>query len=271
MAKGMERTLDGIAVSDASEDVRSAFIRRTYAHLAAAIGIFAGIEAILLGPLKAQIEPLVLSMVQGWTWLLVLVAFMAVGWIADRWARSDMSPTMQYMGLGLYILAEAFIFLPLLYIATTFTSPDVLPTAAILTLTLFGGLTATVFITRKDFSFLRTILAVGGFIALGVIVVAITFGFSLGAIFSVALIGLAAGYILYYTSQVMHHYRPDQHVAASLALFAAVALMFYYVLWLLISLSSNSASRSSRPILSLLPSPCVFPSRRLTCPSTNLT
>ena len=66
--------------------------------------------------------------------------------------------------------AEAIIFMPLLYIAAYLTNPDVLPTAAILTLGLFGGLTATVFITKKDFSFLRTILSVGMFIALGFVV-----------------------------------------------------------------------------------------------------
>jgi FtsH-binding integral membrane protein len=140
---------------------------------------------------------------------------------------------MQYLGLGLYVVAESIIFLPLLYIAMIYTSPEVIPTAAILTLGLFAGLTGTVFITRKDFSFLRGILMVGGFVAMGLIVCAIMFGFELGTIFSVAMIGLAGGYILYYTSAVMKHYRTDQHVAAALALFAAVALMFWYVLRLL--------------------------------------
>jgi FtsH-binding integral membrane protein len=41
---------------------------------------------------------------------------------------------------------------------------------------------------------------------------------------------VASGYILYHTSNVMHHYHTDQYVAASLALFASVALLFWYVL-----------------------------------------
>ena len=41
---------------------------------------------------------------------------------------------------------------------------------------------------------------------------------------------LMSGYILYYTSNVMPHYRTDQHVAAALALFAAIATLFYYIL-----------------------------------------
>ena len=161
---------------------------------------------------------------------------MFVGHVADRWARSDKSPAMQYLGLGLYILAEAIIFMPILFIAVYFTSPDVLPTAALLTGCLFVGLTGTVFITRKDFSFMRSALTIGGVVAMGLVVCSILFGFNLGTIFSVAMIALAAGYILYYTSNVLHHYRTDQHVAASLALFAAVALMFWYILRLVMSL-----------------------------------
>ena len=56
------------------------------------------------------------------------------------------------------------------------------------------------------------------------------FGFSLGLWFSLAMIVLAAGSILYNTSNVLHRFRLDQHVAASLSLFASVALLLYYVL-----------------------------------------
>jgi hypothetical protein len=75
--------------------------------------------------------------------------------------------------------------------------------AAITTLALFGALTAVVFITRKDFSFLRGILMFGGFAAMGLIVVAILFNFNLGPIFIYAMIALSCGYILYYTSNVL--------------------------------------------------------------------
>lgn len=225
-----------VALSPSSE--RSAFIRRTYAHLAGAILTFAVLEYILLVPLQPVTLPLIVKMVStGYGWLVVLGLFMLVGYVADRWARSEHSRAVQYAGLGLYIVAEAVIFLPLLYVAAFYTTADVIPTAAVLTLCLFAGLTGTVFITKKDFSFMRGILTIGGFVAMGLIVCAIAFGFNLGTFFSVAMIALAGGYILYYTSAVMKHYRPDQHVAASLALFAAVALMFWYVLRLLMALN----------------------------------
>jgi FtsH-binding integral membrane protein len=113
--------------------------------------------------------------------------------------------------------------------------PEIIPTAAVATLGLFGALTLVVFVTRKDFSFMRSILMFGGVAAMGLIVCAILFNFSLGPIFTVAMIALACGYILYDTSNVLHHYRIGQHVAASLALFAAVALLFWYILRLFMS------------------------------------
>ena len=220
-------------VFHATADVRSDFIRRTYTHLAFAILAFILVESLLLQWSGAA--ALVYLMVDGYSWLFVLGAFMGVSWLADEWARSDTSPQLQYIGLGLYVVAEAVIFLPLLYIAANFSSPDVIPAAGIITALLFGGLTFTAFTTKKDFSFLRSILATGGFVALGVIVASILFGFSLGIVFSTVMVGFAAGAILYDTSNIIREYRPDQHVAASLALFASVALLFWYVLQIVMS------------------------------------
>jgi FtsH-binding integral membrane protein len=121
-------------------------------------------------------------------------------------------------------------------LAVRYSDPTVLPTAALITGLLFAGLTVVAFTTGADFSFLRGVLVIGFFVALGLIVASIIFGFQLGVIFAVAMVGLAAVAILYSTSNVLHYYRTDQHVAAALSLFAAVALMFYYVLWILLSL-----------------------------------
>ena len=140
---------------------------------------------------------------------------------------------MQYMGLGLYIVAQAIIFVPILYMASAFE--NVIPTAGVATIGLFSVLTAVVFITRKDFSWMRKILMFGGLAAIGLIACAIFFQFALGPIFTYAMIALACGYILYHTSNVLHHYHIGQHVAASLALFASVALLFWYILMLVMS------------------------------------
>lgn len=220
--------------AQAAAGERTDFITKTYLHLAGAIGLFVALEAVLLS--MPGVENLVRLMIgERYSWLIVLGAFMLVSWVAESWARSAVSQTTQYLGLGLYVLAEALIFVPLLFIATTLDAQlgtHIVSSAAVATLGLFGILTATVLLTRKDFSFLRSVLWFGGLAAVGFIIVAILFQFNLGPIFIYAMIALACGYILFHTSEVMHHYRIGQHVAAALALFAAVALLFWYIVLL---------------------------------------
>ena len=192
----------------------------------------------LLGPENLQIIAVLTT--QCFNWLLVLGLFMVVSWIADRMARSKTSRGVQYAGLALYVGIEAVLLLPLLVIAVFFVNdPTLIPTAALITGVLFLGLTVVAFTTRTDFSFLRGVLVVGGFIALGLIAASILFGFTLGLIFSVVMVAFASAAILYYTSNVLRYYRTDQYVAASVTLFASVALLFFYVLQILISLRSG--------------------------------
>jgi FtsH-binding integral membrane protein len=218
----------------APAEARAAFIRRTYGHLAGAILAFIALEALLISSGAGEMS---LGMLRGrFAWLIVLAAFMGVSWLANAWAQSNQSRGLQYLGLALYVGAQAVIFLPLLYIANTYF-PGTIPSAGILTLAMFGGLTAAVLITRRDFSYLGPILSIGGLLALGFIVASIFIGFNLGLIFCFVMVALACGYIIYYTSNVLHHYRTDQYVAASLALFASVALLFWYILQILMSTS----------------------------------
>ncbi|MGA9521136.1 MAG: Bax inhibitor-1 family protein [Myxococcaceae bacterium] len=223
-----------ISVAEASPADRLSFIRKTYAHLAVAIFAFMGLEAALLAsPLStAMMEALAGSK---YGWLVVMAAFVGVGWVAERWARTGTSVAMQYLGLGLYVVAEAFIFIPLLYVAAAYFGPSIIVEAGLYTALVFAGLTGTVFFTRSDFSWLRPMLMVASLAALGVIIASILFGFTLGTLFSAVMVVVAAGYILYYTSNVLHHYPVGSHVAASLALFSAVALLFWYILRILMS------------------------------------
>ena len=224
-------------VSDAASTVRAAFIRRTYQHLAGAVLGFLIVEALLLQWSGAAM--LVRTMLSGYGWLIVLAAFMGVSWLAQQWAHSDTSPQMQYLGLGLYVVAEAVIFLPLLYIAATLSSPSVIPTAGIITGLLFAGLTYFAWSSQKDFSFISGVLSIGGFVALGVIIASMIFGFHLGVLFACLMVGYAGAAILYSTSNVMREYRSDQHVAAALALFASVALLFWYVIKVVMELTDR--------------------------------
>jgi FtsH-binding integral membrane protein len=225
----------GAFAFQAQADERADFITKTYLHLAGAIGLFVILEAVFLNLLDMQrITSLMIG--SQFSWLIVLGLFMVVSYIANNWAQSAVSKSTQYMGLGLYVFAESILFAPLLYIANRL-SPDhsVISSAAVATLGLFGVMTAIVFFTRKDFSFLRSILVFGGFAAFGFILVAAVCNLNPGPIFTYLMIAFACSYILYDTSNVLHHYRVGQHVAASLALFASVALLFWYVIQLFLS------------------------------------
>jgi FtsH-binding integral membrane protein len=168
--------MEGRIAAEASADARAAFIRRTYGHLALALLAFAGLETVLVKSVSLEtIQQLFFS--SRFSWLIVLAAFMGVAYLADYWARSGATPFMQYLGLGLYVAAESVIFLPMLYIAVYFSAdPLLIQKAGIMTLMLFGGLTFAVFVTRSDFSFLRTFLSIATFVALGIVVVSVFFG-----------------------------------------------------------------------------------------------
>src|SRR5215203_5588821 len=210
----------GNSAADALPAERAQFIRKTYLLLAAAVLAFIVVEGFLFASGAAGAILSVLSFGGSIGWLLVLVAFMGISYLANRWAMSDVSSTTQYLGLGVYIIAEAVIFVPLIAIAM-YKSGDssVLAQAGIVTLGLFLGLSATVFLTRTDFSFLGPILAIGGFVALGAIVAGALFGFSLGSFFAFAMVAFAGSAILYNTSNVMLRFNTNQYVAASLTLF----------------------------------------------------
>lgn len=223
-------------VANAGESTRVEFIKKTYQHLAYAILAFIGLEYVLLNSPIAEV--ITRNLTSGISWLIVLGAFMGISWIADSWARNATSKGMQYAGLGLYVFAEAIIFVPMLYIAKLY-APDVILMAGIFTGLLFIGLTYTAFTTKKDFSFLGPFLMMGGLVALGFIATSLIFGFSLGIVFSAVMILFASASILYSTSNIIRHYRSDQYVAASLSLFASVALLFWYILSFLMSLSSD--------------------------------
>lgn len=215
-------------VANATEIEKAAFYRKTYSHVALAVLVFIGLETVLL-----RIDPLVnaLLQLQGYSWLILLGGFMGVTWLAQNMAYKNTSKAMQYGGYFLYILAQAVIFVPMLYIAMYYGGgPQMIMQAAVITGGMFLGLTAAVMLTRTDFSFLRTGLTVGFFIALGLMIAGLLFGFNLGLWFSVGMVILASGSILYSTHQIKNEFGTDQYVPAALSLFASLMLLFWYIL-----------------------------------------
>ena len=227
------------SVAELPEESRAQFIRKTYGHLAGAIALFVVLEAMFF---SIGLHTVVLSLLgtSQYSWLIVLGLFMGVSWLAEKWANNGASQGMQYAGLGLYTLAEAVIFLPLITMAVLMTGDlSLLIQAGMVTFAMVLGISAVALTTRKDFSFLGGILKVGGFVALGLIVLSFFLPITLGFWFSAAMVVFASGCILYNTSNLIHRYEPGQHVAAALSLFASVALLFWYVLQLLMRLKRD--------------------------------
>jgi FtsH-binding integral membrane protein len=225
-------------VASQSVDVRAEFVRKTYAHLAGAIAAFVLLELFLFSIPGIRSTVFGLLGASSYSWLIVMGIFMVTSHFANKWAMNATNLSTQYLGLGVGVLAWSLVFLPILLLAERMTGDLTLITkAGGVTGLLFAGLTFVAFTTKKDFSFLGGFLKIGGFIAMGVIVIAIIFPsfITLGFWFSVIMVLFAAGSVLYSTSNIIHHYNTNQYVAASLGLFASVALMFWYILRIFMS------------------------------------
>ncbi len=245
----------GVAGADATVGVsaRKRFIQLTYLHLFGAILLFAGVEYLLQTNaflIKNVNDPLTTFALLGprWHWGVVLAAFAGLSFFAHYLAEHTTSKPLHYVGLVLYTIGEALIFVPLLAIVLWVShdmvkegkgDPNIIRDAAYVTLGVFGALTASVFLTKKDFSFLGGALAIG-FAAAGLLIIlSLVFGFNLGIVFAIAMVVLCAGQILFKTSQVMKHDDVDNYVGASLDLFASIALLFWYLLQIIMEMRSK--------------------------------
>jgi uncharacterized protein len=225
----MDNLSNGQLSLPGATDARAAFITRTYTHV---VGAILGFVLVELALFESGLAESVARWMFGFNWILIMGAFMLTGWLASRTARTSQSLGMQYFALAAYVVAEAFIFVPLLYIADM-KAPGAIDSATLITLLGAGGLMFVAHRTRRDFSFLRAILMWGGVIALLAIIGGLVFGFALGTWFSVLMIGFAGAAVLYDTSNIIHHYPEDRYVSAAMELFASIALMFWYVLRLM--------------------------------------
>lgn len=224
-----------IMIGSLSEVERAAFYKKTYAHVAGGVLVFVLFEYLLLQ--SETIVDFMLSMTEGYKWLLMLGGFMLATNYAEGMALKTSDKNMQYLAYGIYIFFEALIFVPMIYIAAFYmdSGPEILNQAAIVTLALFTGLSAAVLFTKKDFSFLKIGLTIGFFIAIGLIIAGALFGFNLGLWFSVGMCLLAGGSILYQTSNLIKKYGVEDYIPAALGLFASLMLLFWYILRIFMS------------------------------------
>ncbi len=215
-----------VPVSDLAAREQSSFLTRVYAHLILAVLLFVGLEVWFF---HSGIAEGVLRIFSSVSWLVVLGGFMLLSWLATMIAVPSVARPLQYAGFALYVLLQALITIPLLDAANQ-AAPGVIASAAQATIGGFLLLTAVVVTTGRDFSFLRSFLIWGGLLGFAVIVCAVLFKFNLGTWFSVAMVALAGGSVLYTTSNIMRGFPANAEVAASMQLFAGIAMMFWYML-----------------------------------------
>ena len=229
-------------VADAPAADRAAFFRRTYGLVAIGFAAFAALLAIFFvgfdqrsGIAFAVFAGLgsMISSLGGWSILLVMLAFWGATTVAQSLAFNRASRGTQYAGLGLYVILEALIFIPLIgyvILSTKGNASSVLLPAGIVTGGMIAGLTALVFMTNLDFSFLKVAIILGSFAAIAIVIVAAIAGLSLGAWFSIAMIVLMATVILYQTNEIKNTLETDQHVAAAFILFSSFVTLLFYVI-----------------------------------------
>ena len=220
----------GFAIHAAVNE-RMGFIRKTYAHLAGElVGVFVMAWMTLKIPVLRGIAEAL------WTNMLVYLAlFFGVAFVSRKLLEGNRAVSTQYAGAGLWVFFLGLLVAPLALIAEArFGSLAVLGEAFILTSCVFGGLTAYVFLSKKDFSFIGGALSMITMIVFGISLIGAFMG-GLPSIWSLVWVVLLGGWVLYDTSNILHHRRVDQYVAASVDLLVDFVFMFIHIAMLLMN------------------------------------
>lgn len=236
----MASVLTNTPVVTLSDEDRGSFVISVYQHVMAAIAAFVAIEALFFMTGVAERLSNFVFAGGGGRWLLILGAFMVGQWFVSNAATDLGNPARQYGALLGTAALQALIFAPFLwYVYNVLDAGTTVTAAAVITGIGFVVLSGIAMFTRKDLSFLRPMIMWGFGIALMLIVGAALFGFNLGVWFSVAMIALSGGAILFQTQSIIRTYPSNAYVPAAIALFGSLMTMFWYVLRLLIQLTQD--------------------------------
>lgn len=198
------------SVSQSPVEVRMNFIRKTYALFMAGI-----LMCVLAGTACLSVPALTGVAISLWKTPLLAI-LLVYGAVFAASAVSEVEG-LNYAALFGFTGLIGFMFAPIV----AMYAPAVVGQAAFLTILIFGSLTAYVFVTKKDFSFLGGMLFVG-LIALILGGLANVFIFrNSGASYWMAWVTLFlfSGYVLYDTSNIMNRYSERSYCSAALALF----------------------------------------------------
>ena len=211
----------GTPVAAASEETRFNFIRKTYVLFMAGI-----LTAVVSGAICLTVEP-VLAIALGILRMPILAFGLIIGGsiAAQALARKE---GVNYLALFGFTALIGMIFAPIIAIY----APSVIGQAAFLTCVIFGSLTAYVFVTRKDFSFMGGMLFIGmvGMVLAGAANLFFFKSSGMSYWISWFVLFLSSGFVLYQTSNLIHEYRENEYCAAALGLFISFFNIFMSLL-----------------------------------------
>jgi modulator of FtsH protease len=215
--------LSARTASEASAAERMGFVRKVYALFFAAT-LF-GIGGVAVG---LSFTPLLVFAAQHY-WIMFFG--MLGGVMAAQAVRHVRG--INLLALFAFTTFTGIVISPIIYLIGR-TNPASILQAGVLTVGIFGGLTAYAFLSKRDFSFLRGMVVTGLIVVilagiLNIFLASSAFGFAIAA----ATLLLFAGFVLYDTSNIMRRYPTNEYVAGALALYLDAFNIFLALLRIL--------------------------------------
>ena len=217
-------SLQARTAAEASLAERLSFIRKVYSLFFAAT-LFA-IGGVLLG---FAYPPLMIYALEHPIIMLLAMVGGVMGATALRHKRG-----INLVALFGFTTLTGVIISPLIALVYIKNPASILQ-AGLLTVGIFGGLTAYVFISNKDFSFLRGMLVTGLIVVIlaGLLNILIVGSSALYFATAVATLLLFSGFVLYDTSNIIRRYPTNEYVAGALSLYLDAFNIFLALLRIL--------------------------------------
>jgi modulator of FtsH protease len=208
----------------AGVEERMSFVRKVYALFFAAT-LFA-----IVGVGVGFAFPALMISVARHPWL---TFFVLIGGVMGAQAVR-LVPVVNLVALFAFTTLTGVIISPLIAIYTQLNPASILQ-AGVLTIGIFGGLTAYVVISKKDFSFMRGMVVTGLIVVFlaGVLNLFIVGSSALAFAISCAALLLFSGFVLYDTSNIIRRYPVNEYVAGALSLYLDAFNIFLALLHIL--------------------------------------
>lgn len=209
-------------VANQSADVRADFIRKVYSLFFLSMLVTVGVGAWAAANI---------SVIDGFLPMLMIAGIVCIIALVFTQRVAGLNVALLY----LYSAIQGAILGPLLAMYEA-RYPGLPAEAGWVTVAVFGSLTAYVFASKKDFSFLGGML----FIGLIALIVAGLVSFFVHAawlsmVYSVVGVLIFSGYVLYDTSQIMLKLGPQDTVIGAVTLYLDFVNLFLFILRLLSS------------------------------------